>query len=41
MLDLIYVAAAVVFFGLMLLYIEGCDRLGRSADVERTEEDVR
>ncbi len=35
MIDLVYVAATVVFFALMLLYVAGCDRLGRSAEVER------
>jgi len=41
MLDLIYVAATIVFFALMILYIHACDLLGRSADVERAEETVR
>lgn len=39
MIDLVYVLGTVAFFGLMLLYIAGCDRLGRSADVERASED--
>jgi len=39
MLDLVYVLGTVAFFGLMLLYIAGCDRLGRSADVERGSEE--
>ena len=38
MIDFIYIAATVAFFGLMLLYVAACDRLGRSADVERTQE---
>ena len=38
MIDLVYVLGTVAFFGLMLLYIAGCDRLGRSADVERPSE---
>jgi len=38
MIDFIYVAATVVFFALMLLYVAACDRLGRSADVERTRD---
>lgn len=41
MIDLVYVLGTVAFFGLMLLYIAGCDRLGRSADVERASEDGR
>ena len=28
MFDLIYVLATLVFFGVMLLYVRGCDRLG-------------
>jgi len=35
MIDVIYVAATIAFFALMLLYVAACDRLGRSADVER------
>ena len=35
MLDVLYVAGTILFFALMLLYVEGCDRLGRVADVER------
>jgi len=34
MLDLVYIAVTVLFFALMLLYVHGCDRLGRSADIE-------
>ena len=34
MIDLAYVAGTVVFFALMLLYVAGCQRLGRSADAE-------
>jgi hypothetical protein len=41
MIDLVYVLGTVAFFGLMLLYIAGCDRLGRGADVERTNEETR
>lgn len=40
MMDLVYVAAAVLFFALMLLYAVGCERLGRNADVERGREDI-
>jgi uncharacterized membrane protein len=39
MIDFIYVAATIAFFVLMLLYVAACDRLGRSADVERAPED--
>lgn len=39
MIDLVYVVGTVVFFVLMLLYIAGCERLGRGADVERTNEE--
>jgi len=39
MIDAVYVAGTVLFFALMILYIEGCDRLGRTADVERAPED--
>ena len=28
------------FFALMILYVEGCDRLGRAADVERAPEET-
>jgi len=39
--DLIYVLATLAFFGLMLVYVAACDRLGRSADVEREQEKAR
>jgi hypothetical protein len=35
MIDLIYVAATILFFALMVAYIAACDWLGRGADVER------
>jgi hypothetical protein len=42
MIDIVYVAGTILFFALMLLYVEGCDRLGRVADVERApNEDER
>ena len=41
MIDVLYVASTVLFFALMLGYVVACDRLGRSADVERAKEDVR
>lgn len=36
MIDVIYVVGTLAFFALMLLYVAACDRLGRTADVERT-----
>lgn len=39
MIDVVYVAATILFFALMILYVEGCDRLGRAADVERAPEE--
>ena len=41
MIDVLYVAGTVLFFALMIGYAAACDRLGRSADVERAREDVR
>lgn len=42
MIDALYVAGTIAFFGLMILYVAGCDRLGRAADVERAvEEEAR
>jgi len=29
MLDVVYIALTLAFFGLMLLYVRGCERLGR------------
>lgn len=29
MADLVYIVVTVAFFGLMVLYIRGCERLGR------------
>ncbi len=41
MIDLIYVAATIAFFGLMLLYVRACERLGRAASAEvRAAEDT-
>jgi hypothetical protein len=31
MLDLAYVLGTVAFFGAMLAYVRGCERLGRAA----------
>jgi len=33
-LDLIYILITVAFFGLMLAYVRGCERLGRDATPE-------
>jgi hypothetical protein len=41
MIDLVYVVGTVLFFALMIAYVAGCKRLGRSADVERASEDVQ
>lgn len=34
MLDLAYIALTLLFFALMLLYVRGCDALGRRQDAE-------
>jgi hypothetical protein len=34
MLDMIYIVVTVAFFGLMLAYIRGCERLGRDSTGE-------
>jgi hypothetical protein len=39
MIDVVYVAATIGFFVLMLVYVEGCDRLGRASDAERASEE--
>ena len=36
MLDITYILATVAFFALMLLYVRGCERLGRDA-TDRSE----
>lgn len=36
MIDLIYIGVTVGFFGLMLLYVRACERLGRDT-TETTE----
>jgi len=41
MIDILYIAATVLFFALMLAYAAACNRLGRQADVERVPEDDR
>ena len=40
MMDLVYVAATVLFFAVLLLYTAGCERLGRTADMGRAGEDA-
>lgn len=34
MRDLAYIALTIVFFGLMIAYVRGCERLGRDASAE-------
>lgn len=34
MLDIVYIAATLAFFGLMLAYVHGCEVLGRRSDEE-------
>ena len=34
MIDIIYIAVTLAFFGLMLAYVRGCERLGRDASSE-------
>ena len=41
MIDLIYIAVTVGFFGLMLLYAAACDGIGRRAEAERAKDDGR
>ena len=33
--DAIYVTVTIAFFGLMLAYVRGCERLGREASGEK------
>ena len=35
MLDIVYIVATLVFFGLMLAYVAGCERLGRDGTGEQ------
>ncbi len=37
MLDIVYIAVTLAFFGLMLAYVRGCEHLGR----EKTGEEER
>lgn len=32
MSDILYIAGSVAFFGLMLVYVRACERLGRAAN---------
>jgi hypothetical protein len=43
MIDLIYVLGTIAFFALMLAYVRGCERLGRTAptDAEQAGADIR
>ena len=41
MIDVLYIVGTVLFFALMLGYVAACNRLGRTADVERAKEDVQ
>ena len=43
MIDLAYLGGTVLFFALMLLYVKGCERLGRAgtADTASHEESHR
>lgn len=34
MLDVLYILLTVAFFGLMLAYVRGCERLGRDESSE-------
>jgi hypothetical protein len=34
MLDVLYIAVTLAFFGLMLLYVRGCEHLGKDATGE-------
>ena len=34
MLDIVYIAVTLAFFGLMLAYVAGCERLGRDGSGE-------
>lgn len=41
MIDLVYIATTVVFFALMLGYVRACERLGRTASVDMTQDGTR
>jgi hypothetical protein len=38
MLDLIYILGTIAFFALMLAYVAGCERLGKTPDGETVSE---
>ncbi len=38
MMDLAYVVGSVVFFAVMILYVAGCERLGRTPEADRVQE---
>ena len=38
MFDLLYIAGTIAFFALMLGYVAGCERLGRSASRDAAAE---
>ena len=35
MLDLVYIAVTLAFFGLMIAYVHGCERLGKDGTSEQ------
>jgi hypothetical protein len=35
MLDLVYIALTLAFFGLMVAYVRGCERLGKDGTSEQ------
>jgi hypothetical protein len=41
MIDLLYLAGTVAFFGLMLAYVAGCERLGHAADLADSADEKR
>jgi hypothetical protein len=41
MLDLAYILGTLAFFALMLAYVAGCERLGRSSDATSESQETR
>jgi hypothetical protein len=41
MIDILYIAGTVAFFALMLAYVAGCERLGRSSDAATDTRETR
>lgn len=41
MRDLIYILGTIAFFVLMLAYVAGCERLGRSSDVTSDSKETK